>query len=203
MRIFPIKTKQRISCLILYLGMCCGSAFASNSAADAEKKKEALAKVAQQGEPSAKDLPLIPANATPLPNHIKIPNIRLANESEEYNFKSNRYTLVAVFGTWNARSAEVAMRINDQIPALKSRRMGAVGVFSHDTVESLTQWTAKNKPHFPVGLSTNRFIDELRNPKVPTLWIVDDQGFIMHRAELPSHTDLNVVFAKLQLWTEF
>lgn len=203
MRIFPVTTKQRITCLILYFGMIAGIAFAATPPTDAEKKKEAPAKDAPQGETSSKDLPLIPANATPLPNHIKIPSIRLANATDEYNFKSNRYTLVAVFGTWNARTAEVAMRINDQIPALKSRGMGAVGVFSHDTVESLTQWTVKNKPHFPVGLSTNRFIDELRNPKVPTLWIVDDRGFIMHRSELPSHTDLNVIFAKLQLWTEF
>lgn len=184
---------------------------------DAGAKKETPPADTKSGssapaEAKAAVKPAVKAEATPMPRYIHLPAVELqtisansegALEKLTYDFSRKRFSLVFVFGSWNRRSQEIAVKINERMGFFDERHIGVVGVFSHDTKISLQKWQKDVGPRFLIGLAANDFIERLRNPKVPTLWLVNNRGEIMHRSELPTNKELDGLFSKVTLWTDF
>lgn len=160
-------------------------------------------KVPEKSHPSAVPSP----SFSPYPRNIhfpRVPIVSLETKNELfYQFSDNRYTFLYVMGTWNPRTLELVKILNAQVPEYRKRFVGLLGVFSHDTSESVKQFVEANKPLFTVTLATAKFIEEFKNPKVPTFWLIDKKGRIVQTLAIPTNQQIEELHQKVLFWTKF
>lgn len=157
-------------------------------------------------ETNNEDLPDPPA--TPLPRFISAPRILYENTVEggkevTGTYSQSAFTVLGLLATWNPKSVELNTLLNKYSVLFREHGISLVVLFSHDTKFTLKEWKKLNKPNYQTELASINFIDEQKNPKVPTFWIANRRGQIVKFFELPSNNDLSSFFDKIIKWTEF
>lgn len=198
-------------CVSLVVGSFASIAYGN---AEPEKKEEHGAAKEEHGAPASaaghggghgekepeKDV-------TPLPRRIAGPKLSFEDVDGEgpstFDYKRYHYTLVTVFGTWNKRSAEFVKLINPYIPEFKKRNIFVLALFTHDTKTTIRDWRKVTNADFKLGLASIQFIDALKNPKVPTFWLVNNLGNTLYYGELPRSDEVEGVLKNLLRWTDF
>lgn len=196
--------------------VCATALAAADSSSSASKKDapdvSAKSESTKDAAPAAAATPaeeVVPdPPATPLPRFIKAPeaiyvDTDAGGKEVTVDYKKSTFTVVGVLATWNARSAEVAMLLNKNFDKLRSKNISIVTLFSHDTKFTLKEWKKINKPKFQVGIASINFIDEQKNPKVPSFWSVDNKGRLIKFLETPANTDIEGFLNQLDGWTDF
>jgi hypothetical protein len=155
----------------------------------------------------------VPAGNKPTPDpspyerRVSLPPLSLLAPDkptgQNFDPKSYRLSFVCLLGTWNKQSEQVHLYFENNHDFFVERKIASVAAFSHDTIENLKVWAAKNKPRYLFGLAPTEFVDQLKNPKVPTCWLLSREGQLLRKFELPTQKDLGSVYDKLKLWTDF
>ncbi len=146
-------------------------------------------------------------NPEPFTRRITLPPLKLLRagqqRAESFEPRSWRFSHVCVLGPWHKGYQSVHDYFQKHTEYFARYKIAAVGAFSHDTPENLAVWADKMKPRYLFGLAQTEFVDKLKNPKVPTCWLLSREGQILLKIETPSDQDLSSVYDKLKLWTEF
>jgi hypothetical protein len=155
----------------------------------------------------------VPAGNKPTPDpspyerRISLPTLSLLApdqpKGQSFDPKAYRLSFVCLFGTWNKQSDQVHLYFEKNHEFFVERKIAAVAAFSHDTIENLRVWGEKYKPRYLFGLAPTEFVDQLKNPKVPTCWLLSREGQLLRKFELPTEKDLSSVYDKLKQWTDF
>lgn len=183
------RAQSQLNCLlaILLVGVS-GGAFASNSGS---------VPVGQKPTP----------NPAPYERRISLPTLHLltTREQERVKFEPGQFrlSLVCLLGTWNKQSEQIHHYFEKNNKFFKERKIAAVGAFSHDTIENLKTWAEKRNPSYLFGLAQMEFVDALKNPKLPSCWLLSKDGQLLRKMEHPSENDLRSVYDKLNQWTDF
>ncbi len=179
------------------LGIC-------NARAAEEKKKEDP----HGATPAAPAAPAVPLYIPPLPRHVEFPSITYGKEptvegEAEVNLSKMRFWYIVVLASWNPRSSEITDILNKNYKQFSLRNVGVIGLFSNDTIESIIAWRKKNKPLFLNEFASRNFLDSLKNPKVPTVWVVGSEGEILQRMEMPTMQNMQESVEKVMILTGF
>jgi hypothetical protein len=175
--------------MALILALCCAEiAVAANSGAVPKGNKPT-----PDPSPYERRLSLPPLYLLP-PNQAR---------SVSFEPRTFRLSLVCLVGTWNKQSDQVHDYFEKNHSFFVERKIGAVAAFSHDTPENLKNWAEKRKPRYLFGLAQTEFVDQLKNPKLPSCWLLSREGQLLLKLELPTESDLGSVYDKLKLWTDF
>jgi hypothetical protein len=174
-----------------------------NVQAAEEKKKEDPHAAASSPPP-----PAAPIFIPPLPRHMDFPTITYGKEPSvegetEVNLSTMRFWYIAILASWNPRSSEIADILNKNSRQFGMRNVGVIGLFSNDTLESIVAWRKKNKPLFLNEFASRNLLDELKNPKIPTVWVVGSEGEILQRMEIPTRQNMLESVAKVMILTGF
>ncbi|MBM3381268.1 MAG: hypothetical protein FJY29_02390 [Betaproteobacteria bacterium] len=155
----------------------------------------------------------VPAGNKPTPDpspyerKVSLPPLVLLapDQTKGQSFEPQKYRLsfVCLLGTWNKQSDQVHLYFEKNHEFFVERKIAAVAAFSHDTAENLKLWAEQRKPRYLFGLAPTEFVDQLKNPKVPTCWLLSREGQLLRKFELPSEKDLGSVYDKLKRWTDF
>ena len=190
---------------------CAGGAASARCAvapepAKDEKKADAAA-TPDAAKPAAADASKPAAETTPIPRHIVFPPLRfLTSENpsnQNFDARKVRFGVVCVFATWSRQTINVTKALNAKTAEFAKRHVVFAGAFSHDTKEALDLWAKAQKPQFKVGLADDSFVDALKNPKVPSCYVVNSRGEILLHLETPTDKNLKSLFESLTLWTDF
>ncbi|WP_130610557.1 hypothetical protein [Fluviispira sanaruensis] len=163
-----------------------------------DKAKDPMAGGAQGGVPVIK----------PLPRHKLMPTVSYGKEpsvegEKSVDFSSMRFWYVAVLASWNPRSEEISMIINKNFKQLSARKIGVIALFSQDTEESVAKWRKKIMPQFINDFASRNFLDAMKNPRVPTLWLVGSEGEIIQILEMPTKEEMMQSINKVMILTGF
>lgn len=146
-------------------------------------------------------------NPSPYERRVALPNLFILppGRSQSFRFEPKlfRISVICLLGTWNKQSESVHLFYKKNKSFFKERKIAAVAVFSHDTQENLDAWVKNYKPDYLVGLAQAEFVDSLKNPKVPTCWILSQQGQLLKRMVIPLEHDFESIYHNLKLWTDF
>ncbi|MFZ9519104.1 MAG: hypothetical protein ACO3A4_01370 [Silvanigrellaceae bacterium] len=146
-------------------------------------------------------------NPEPFRRRIGLPFLKLLapgmKQSVGFEPRDWRFSHVCILGSWNKQSQVVHDYFQNKIDFFSRYKIAAVGAFSHDTIENLTAWAEKMKPRYLFGLAQTEFVDSLKNPKVPTCWLLTREGQIIMKHETPTEQVLGSVYDKLKQWTDF
>jgi hypothetical protein len=155
----------------------------------------------------------VPAGNKPTPDpapyerRIALPDLFLLPPGQlkglRFEPKLFRLSMICLLGTWNKQSETVHRFYEKHSKFFKDRKIAVVAGFSHDTPENLEGWVTKHNPSYLVGLAQTEFVDSLKNPKVPSCWLLSQQGQILKHLILPTARDFESVYHNLKLWTEF
>jgi|GEM_PF-5034424 len=127
-----------------------------------------------------------------------------AGELTPWNPKASRFTVVALLASWNPKSTALVPWLNGIAQGeLARRKVRVLAAFSHDTAASVSRFVKETRPRFEVGLAPLPFVKNMGNPKVPTVWIVNNRGEIVTRKEMPSDAILDELRLKILDWTDF
>ncbi|NBW82063.1 hypothetical protein EBR21_09960 [bacterium] len=172
------------------------TAFASSSAAASSPAPGAVP-VGEKATP----------NPEPYRRRITLPYLKLLapGQKQAITFEPRdwRFSYICVVGTWNKQSLLVHNYFQKNIDFFVRYKIAVVGAFSHDTIENLTAWAEQMKPRYLFGLAQTEFVDNLKNPKVPSCWLLSREGQILMKHETPTEEVLGSVYDKLKQWTEF
>lgn len=143
-----------------------------------------------------------------LPRYIKMPVVSFGKEPSiegemELDFSHMRFWYVAVIASWNPRSAQISEVFNKNYGQFVARKIGVIGLFSQDTVEAVSEWRKKIIPKFMNEFASRDFLDSLKNPKVPTVWLVGSEGQILQRLEMPTVSEMSESINKAMILTGF
>jgi hypothetical protein len=197
------------------------NALVSHVALSAEEKKKDTAAAATPPPPQAApqtpgqpgvgagvggEMPMAPVRS--LPRHMEFPRITYGSEPSvegemEHHFTSMRFWYVAIIASWNPRSSEIAEVFNKNYKQFALRKIGVIALFSNDTVVSVTEWRKKNNLLFLNDFASRNLLDALKNPKVPTVWLVGSQGEILQRLEMPNKEKMLESVQKVMILTGF
>lgn len=155
----------------------------------------------------------VPAGNKPTPNpspferRISLPPLFLLppghTRSVSFDPRTFRLSFVCLLGTWNKQSDQVHAYFEKNHDFFVQRKIATVAAFSHDTAENLKTWSETRKPRYLFGLAQTEFVDQLKNPKLPTCWLLSREGQLLRKFELPNEADLGSIYDKLKLWTDF
>lgn len=192
------KIVKTISCLFLL-----GAPLTGLAAADAHGKTPAAPEPEPVVEPEVPDAP-----ANPLPRFITAPraifkDTEASDKEVTVSYADATFTVIGVLATWNVNSAAVAAILNKNFDRLSAKKISIVTLFSHDTKFTLKEWKKINKPKFRTGIAAIEFIDEQKNPKVPSLWAVDRKGRLIKHLETPTNVEIERLLNQLSNWTDF
>lgn len=144
---------------------------------------------------------------SPYERRVTLPNLFLLPpgqaQGQRFEPKLFRLSFICLLGTWNKQSELVHTFYEKHSSFFKERKISAVAAFSHDTSENLEAWVLKRNPTYLVGLAQTEFVDSLKNPKVPTCWLLSQQGQLLKQLVLPTKADFESVYHNLKLWTDF
>lgn len=173
----------------LTLALCCSQiAVAANSGA-----------VPQGNKPTPDPVPY--ARKLSLPPLYLLPPHQAQGVSFEP--RAFRLSFVCLLGTWNKQSDQIHDYFEKNHSFFVERKIGAIAAFSHDTAENLKNWAEKRKPRYLFGLAQTEFVDQLKNPKLPSCWLLSREGQLLLKLELPAESDLVAVYDNLKRWTDF
>lgn len=135
--------------------------------------------------------PQTPVYIPPLPRHLEFPTISYAKEptiegESEVNVAKMHFWYVLILATWNPRSAEITDIMNKNFKTFSQRKVGVIGLFSNDSVEAVNIWRKKYSPQFLNEFASRNFLDALKNPKIPSVWVIGNQGEVLQRIEMPT-----------------
>jgi hypothetical protein len=162
---------------------------------------------------SSSESPAVPVGAKATPNpepysrRISLPSLKILppgrKEGQLFEPRMWRFSYLCVVGTWNRQSDHIHQFFAKHHDFFNRYKIAAVSAFSHDTVENIAAWSALTKPQYLFGLAQTDFVDQLKNPKVPTCWLISREGQILMKHETPTESQLSEVYTKLKQWTEF
>ncbi len=195
----------------LFLSVLANLLFSFSVFAAEEKKKDAPPAAAPPlgstpatpgGNPPA------PVYIPPLPRHAEFPTISYAKEptiegESEINVSKMHFWYVLILATWNPRSAEITDIMNKNFKVFTQRNVGVVGLFSNDSIEAVTAWRKKNNPLFLNEFAARNFLDALKNPKIPSVWVIGNQGEILQRLEMPTKEMMQESVQKVMILTGY
>lgn len=165
--------------------------------AETEKKKE-----------DSHNAPPAPVYIPPLPRHSIFPSVTYGkvpsvSGDSELNFSEKRFWIIIILASWNPKSSEITDILNKNFKQFEKRNVGVIGLFSNDTTESVEIWRKKNKPLFLNAFASRNLLDDLKNPKVPTVWVIGNEGEKLQYLELPTTQKFLECVAKVMVLTEF
>ncbi len=144
----------------------------------------------------------------PLPRHIFLPYItysRVPDERGEFelDFADHHYWLIVMISSWNERSADIVKIFNTHMSEFNTRDIGVIGLFSQDTLKSIETWRQKNKPLFNNYFASRNFLDSLKNPPIPQIWLLGKKGEILLKYDLPTVQQIDTLIEKSLILTNF
>jgi hypothetical protein len=155
----------------------------------------------------------VPAGNKPTPDpspyerRVALPDLFILPPGQKQSFrfepKSFRMSMICLLGSWNKQSLKAHRFFEKHKVFFKERKVATIAAFSHDTEENLTAWVQTHKPSYVVGLAQTEFVDLLKNPKVPTCWVLSHQGQLLKQLVSPTNDDLESIYQNLKLWTDF
>lgn len=145
---------------------------------------------------------------TKISRYVQLPPFRvyqgsLLRSQSDYTYEGARFHLILTLASWNAASQEMARYFQGHLATFRDRQIAVVGVFTHDSETDLLRTVQDLGLTFPVSQVSLNFVRDLRNPKVPTLWITDHRGHVLYRLVRPSQAGLEQVRRFLLSWTDF
>lgn len=152
--------------------------------------------------------PPVPIYIPPLPRHVEFPPITYGKEASiegetELNITKMRFWYVAILASWNVKSNEIADILNKNYKVFTQRNVGVIALYSNDTKESVANWRKKNNPLFMNEFASRNFLDALKNPKIPTVWVIGNLGEVLQRLELPTKEEMQKSVEKVMILTAF
>ena len=144
----------------------------------------------------------------PLPRHIFLPKVTYSRvptiEGEDtLNFSKHRFWFVAMMASWNVRSADITKIFNSHHQEFKERDIGVIGLFSQNTKLDVEKWREQNKPLFDNYFASRNFVDSLKNPKIPYVWLIGEKGEILLKLEMPTVQQIDASIEKSFTLTGF
>jgi hypothetical protein len=217
---------------LVFVFVLCLCIFVSGAQAstDAAPKADEHGKKAEEAKPATSPLPgpspvATPASGhtppavatpspaaapkvTPWPRRVLFPNPGLRNapgfdRPPPWNPRDWRFSVLVTLASWNPKSEEMVQWMSHISDVFSVKKVLVLGVFSHDTAESIERFAVAQRPRFPAGVASSVFLKSFGNPKVPTVWIVNVRGEIVTRKELPDETERKRLQELLALWTDF
>ena len=173
-----------------------------------DKKKDDKPAAAAAPAPATPAAPPVSVYIAPLPRHVEFPTISYAKEpsvegESEVNITKMRFWYVVIMASWNPKSVEITDLLNKNYKVFMQRNVGVVGLFSNDTVDSVMTWRKKNNPQFLNEFASRNFLDALKNPKIPSIWLIGNQGEVLQRLEMPTKENLQESIEKVMILTGF
>lgn len=162
--------------------------------------------VAPTDTPRPSPTPSPTPEAIPVERFIYAPPISLENPSgqiHKHDTKKWRFTLLVVGGTWNEPTLWLWNEISKMEYVLLGKKIRPVFIFSHDSLDTLSTFLNKNQSSLTSGLDRSEFIEVMKNPKIPTIFVISHKNRFILKKEMPSKDDLLEIIKKLELWTEF
>ena len=149
-----------------------------------------------------------PKKIPPLPTHAFFPELsyaRAPDDTGEYTveFSKHKFWIVVFIATWNSRSIEIEKIFNLKKKEFDHRSIGVLALFSQNTEHDVEDWRLKTKPLFDNYFASRNLIDALRNPKIPSIWLLGNQGEILIKQELPTIQQIDSIVEKAYLLTGF
>ena len=155
----------------------------------------------------------VPAGNKPTPDpspyerRVALPDLFLLppgqTKGQRFEPKLFGLSMICLLGSWNKQSETVHRFYEKHSVFFKERKIAAVAAFSHDTAENLQAWALIHNPSYLIGLAQTEFVDLLKNPKVPSCWLLTQQGQLLKKLILPTAADFESVYQNLKLWTDF
>ncbi len=144
----------------------------------------------------------------PLPRHIEFPPITFGKTpsvegTTQLELSSMRFWYIVVIASWSPRCLEITEILNAYFEKLQQRKVGILALFSNDTLTSVENWRQKHKPLFQNEFASRDFLDSLKNPKVPTLWLIGKDGEILQNRILPKKSDILESMRNAMTLTDF
>lgn len=144
----------------------------------------------------------------PLPRHIILPEVtygRLPDVEGEYalDFSEHKFWFVTIIASWNERSNDITKIFNANQAEFKKRNIGLVALFAQNTEEEVEKWRLANKPMFMNYYASRNFLDSLKNPKIPCIWLIGSKGEILLHLELPTIQQIDESVQKSFVLTGF
>lgn len=190
------------SFLFVFLLFAFLASFFSNSVQAADEKKKD-----DHGAPPP-DPHAAPLYIPPLPRHVTFPVITYGKEPSvegetALNLSKMRFWYIAILASWNPRSGEISEILNQNYKLFSMRNVGVIALYSNDTIESIEAWRKKNNPLYLNVFASRNLLDELKNPKIPTVWVVGSEGEILQRMEMPTKQNILQSVQKVMILTGF
>ncbi|WGL60674.1 hypothetical protein QEJ31_03535 [Pigmentibacter sp. JX0631] len=158
--------------------------------------------------PNTGSSPQTPVYIPPLPRHMEFPTISYAKEptvegEAEINVAKMHFWYVLILATWNPRSAEITDIINKNFKTFSQRNVGVIGLFSNDSLEAVNIWRKKYNPQFLNEFASRNLLDALKNPKIPSVWVIGNQGEVLQRLEMPTREMMLESVQKVMILTGY
>lgn len=152
-------------------------------------------------DPNKKKIP-------PLPRHILFPEVTYSRAPDiegEYtlDFSKHKFWIIAMIASWNQRSSEITKIFNSHMQEFNEHDIGILGLFTQNTEQDVEKWRLINKPLFDNYFASRNLVDNLKNPKIPMLWLVGAKGEILLKYELPTIQQIDTTIEKSFILTSF
>ncbi|KAB8029768.1 hypothetical protein [Fluviispira multicolorata] len=182
---------------LFFLAILFSSIYTAKVHSEDDKKKDPMA--GGQGA-----VPVI----KPLPRHFSMPPVTYGKEpsvegEKKLDFSNMRFWYVVVIASWNPRSEEISDVLNKNYKIFVARKVGVLALFSQDTESSVAKWRKKIIPQFMNEFASRDFLDAMKNPRVPTVWLVGSEGEILQRLEMPTKEEMAQSVNKVMILTGF
>ncbi len=140
--------------------------------------------------------------------HVELPPFSIwkngdSQHQEVHKYDQSRFTVVLAIASWSARSLELANYFHSRLEELRRRRVNVVAAFTHDSVADIKKIIKANRYDFLVSKTSLRFVTEMLNPKIPTIWVADHTGQIVHQLVRPTTEGMEQTYKYLRSWTDF
>ncbi|APJ04441.1 hypothetical protein [Silvanigrella aquatica] len=196
-----LRQSALLSRVLIFMTILCLLLSRNVFAADEKKKDDPHAANSVSAPPP-------PVYIPPLPRHVEFPTVTYGKEQSvegemELNLATKNFWYVVVISSWNPKSKEITSILNHNYKVFESRKIGVIGLFSTDTVTSVSDWRTQNKPLFETGFASRNFLDALKNPKIPSVWVLGRRGEILQRLEIPSKEDMQKSVQRVMIMTGF
>jgi hypothetical protein len=144
----------------------------------------------------------------PLPRHILFPDItysRAPDKEGEFtlDFSKHRFWIVIILASWNEKSKRINRILNKNKAEFEYRDIGILALYSQDTEDDVDIWREQNHPSYENEFASQKFLDKLKNPKVPSVWLLGEKGELLLNYELPTERQFDIIVKKSFILTGF
>ena len=170
-------------------------------------------------KPTAVPVPAAPP-ATPYPRRILFPEMKAwwtlppdlklgetapdsENEGEVLDFTQHRFTLVLGLASWNKRTEEILVMLDERATQMKARAVRFVALFPEETETTYREFVRRRSHPFLLGRVSPNSVAGTRDLEMPSAWVVNNRQEVLSRWANLTPAELDAILKKLALWTDF